>query len=83
MTPQQIDLVQTSFAQVRATPDAVAALFYHSGSEGSLGGDVRDRDQRHEARRGSSSKRGIKDLNARLQEQLEIFLRSCPLLRVS
>ena len=29
MTSQQIDLVQTSFAQVRATPDAVAALFYN------------------------------------------------------
>ena len=28
MTSQQIDLVQTSFAQVRATPDAVAAMFY-------------------------------------------------------
>ena len=28
MTSQQIDLVQASFAQVRATPDAVAALFY-------------------------------------------------------
>jgi hemoglobin-like flavoprotein len=29
MTSQQIDLVHTSFAQVRATPDAVAALFYN------------------------------------------------------
>ena len=28
MTSQQIDLVQTSFAQVRITPDAVAAMFY-------------------------------------------------------
>lgn len=28
MTSQQIDLVQNSFAQIRATPDAVAAIFY-------------------------------------------------------